>query len=800
MALDARYIPFGVLQEYFPDKDTGTPLAAGIVRFFSDINRTQPKEVFQISGTPPNYSYTSLGAVLELSAVGTFQNDDGDDIIPYLFPYDVDGNIELYYITCVSSGAIPQFTREGWPNVFSNKTDGENALNYIPNGQFLIHNDIPATSTTIAGQITQAITILTQGGWSFERPNSTSAIDIVTFERSASPATSPTSNPRYSVRIATTTPNAGDTFKDLRVKFRDVNKFSSDDQEYTFSFTAVTNNGGSTNAIFKLVKNYGNGGSTETIVTIDTVTIEAVEGIFNIPFIFGLNEGKTIGLLDDDYLQLSLSFPTNTVFDISLTDAILTPGNVIVTGFPQTTDAEFLYRSIAGWMPTPQYNGHDLYLPLCLTPSGLTFDHSGIGLIQAAYTSNLPISYLACDGAMYETETTSSDGIPYERLQSYLWSDTLNIPLAGTGDAYMTAYISYISPANQLRISTNQPDTPGTVTNASDGAIATGFTIATTHEEATYGVNGYINGEASDISGPNLILVISTLVGATTAPTANTSGFTITDVRNLATSYHVFEIQTVGASGLEGLYFKFSTVLANYYMWFTVDGVGIDPAPGGTGIKVDLLSSYGANEVAAHVRESISGFQITTVITVAASAITAGAYFNISTAATNFYCWYKKSGVGTDPAPTGKVGIEVDILNADTDEEVASKTQIAINSKYFAVPDLRGVILRGYDPSAVWDLDGLSRWSPLSSLYGPHLGTFELDAFLSHNHSLNIENNAGNVQPNGDSLLANLTNTGGQFWRDMGVADLAVGNQSIGYSGGTESRPVNAYVNFIIKY
>ena len=69
MSLDTRYVPLGALQQYFPDKDTGGPLIAGIVSFFSDVSRTQPKDVFIISGTPPNYIYINIGAEIELSSV-----------------------------------------------------------------------------------------------------------------------------------------------------------------------------------------------------------------------------------------------------------------------------------------------------------------------------------------------------------------------------------------------------------------------------------------------------------------------------------------------------------------------------------------------------------------------------------------------------------------------------------------------------------------------------------------------------------------------------------------------------------
>jgi hypothetical protein len=93
------------LQEYFVNKDTGFPLAGGYVQFFSDPAFTVPKDVFQQSLINNTYQYTNLGSVLRLTIAGTFQDNNGDDIIPFLFPYDgtpeAPGNIQLYFIEII---------------------------------------------------------------------------------------------------------------------------------------------------------------------------------------------------------------------------------------------------------------------------------------------------------------------------------------------------------------------------------------------------------------------------------------------------------------------------------------------------------------------------------------------------------------------------------------------------------------------------------------------------------------------------------------------------------------------------
>ena len=122
MPLDPRYITSVELQSYFVNKANGLPLAGGLVYFWEDNNRNNPKPVFELTGAPPNYTYTALPNPLTLSAVGTFIDPLGNDIAVYYFPYDNFGNVDNYFIQVYDPSApppmgTPQFTREAWPNV-----------------------------------------------------------------------------------------------------------------------------------------------------------------------------------------------------------------------------------------------------------------------------------------------------------------------------------------------------------------------------------------------------------------------------------------------------------------------------------------------------------------------------------------------------------------------------------------------------------------------------------------------------------------------------------------------------------
>lgn len=111
-----------MLQDYLVDKDTGTPLANGIVTMYKDAQRTILKNWYYQTGVPGAYTYIALNNPLHLSSVGTIQDPNGNDVIPFYYPHSEDDqNIqEPYYVTVYSADetgapAALQFTRENFP-------------------------------------------------------------------------------------------------------------------------------------------------------------------------------------------------------------------------------------------------------------------------------------------------------------------------------------------------------------------------------------------------------------------------------------------------------------------------------------------------------------------------------------------------------------------------------------------------------------------------------------------------------------------------------------------------------------
>lgn len=139
MALDERFLIAGPLNQYFVDKITSLPLSGGKLFFFRDSSRTTPKTVYQLTGTPPNYTYAALPNPITLSSAGTILNASNDQVVPYFLPFDDDDEIDLYYIVCEDSVGNEQWTREGWPNLTPGNDPTDlpfSSVNQMSNHQF----------------------------------------------------------------------------------------------------------------------------------------------------------------------------------------------------------------------------------------------------------------------------------------------------------------------------------------------------------------------------------------------------------------------------------------------------------------------------------------------------------------------------------------------------------------------------------------------------------------------------------------------------------------------------------------
>lgn len=109
----------------------------------------------------------------------------------------------------------------------------------------------------------------------------------------------------------------------------------------------------------------------------------------------------------------------------------------------------------------------------------------------------------------------------------------------------------------------------------------------------------------------------------------------------------------------------------------------------------------------------------------------------------------------------------------------------------FNLPDLRGMFLRGIDPTGVVDPDCNSRTSPISgnsSGAGPVVGSRQWHEVVNHQHTWS--GNFANITNHDDDIAVQLSdnNSGNQGTLPTTNVD----------GGGNETRPVNVYVYYLI--
>jgi hypothetical protein len=796
MALDAQYIPCPILQYVFIDKDTGLPMVNGYAVFYRDNSREDYKDVYILTGSPPNYTYTNIGHEVPLNAAGAFSYG-GQDVLVYLKPYDDEGNLDLYYIKVFNQNDTNQITREAIPNLTSGDTpvaDGAFA-NYIPNGQFLSRINVQDD-----GYISQAITDIAYGAWTFERPESSNAVDRVTFTRFNSYSTNPPANPRYAVNVANTGGGSGNESKDLRVKFANVNRFSSTTQNYTFAFSGKSN-ASTFDVELVIIKNYGTGGSAATETSVQTFTITGSYQQFSSSFVFGNNADKTIGTLDDDYIQIALRLPIGVIFDGLFTDFGLFVGEFADPGYPEKTNRQMDSQFLGGSFAIPDPDGFDLYLPVILSQTGLVYDHSVIATVVSKIDNTLNVGELWLNGDAYLTSEYSDDGIPYARLQGKLWDEDTQTPIYGTGDDYMTAYLpGNTSQTNSFLLVNNAL---GAATVATDGLAPTGFNFKTVYTgvgSASYGINAWIVA-----SGTGKFWVQGQAVGSVTAPGAGTSGFSVgSDYELLGTTQtpQEFDVLVVTAAslatGAAGKYWTFDSTTTAYYVWYKVT-TETDPSVGGrTGIEVNITAGDDITAVAEKTVAALMNFQCSAITTVAASAMTAGSYFTANTPSEGFYIWCSIDGAGTDPNVINRTGIEVALLSDDDSTEVASKFQSAINMYSYKIPDFREQFVRGTNMSRdTIGLDGSIAYRFSRSNFkfgGDNVGSEELSFLRMHTHTNTATETFYSVNP-----------SSGSNWPRYDSHELSSPlnfppTVTIDNSGQSESRPANVYVNYAVKY
>lgn len=429
MTLDARYFVTSDLDTYFVDKDSGLPLAGGTLTFFRDVARSTPKLVYQLSGAPPNYTYTALPNPIVLSSVGTVQDAGGDNVVIYYFPFDDEGNLDLYFVDVRDSLGVQQLTREAWPNITAADNPMENDFpiqNQIANSQFtqVFINESPPTIYSVTGASNQVFAFAPD--WDFV----ISGTGTVTVQRIliAGNNAVPTSPP-YTLDVSL---SAGITVCNLRQRFN-VNSglWSSTANQAIFlagTLIAVNQNAGSTG--IQMLYAESTGGLPVVIVDalFDNSAYQVLSGVTAAPVPTSTNTDTG----DEGFIDIYLSFNPNShvrISSIQVAPTVDEAGGIFLQYELNSSNRE---QAFMGDYYIPQLN-------IRPSPSLLTawdfplnpfqFAASGNLINTAAYICDQTIGFAGATGNVAFAKDTITGGIA--------------LTTAGTSDAfYLMQYLS----------------------------------------------------------------------------------------------------------------------------------------------------------------------------------------------------------------------------------------------------------------------------------------------------------------------------------------------------------------------
>jgi len=191
------------------------------------------------------------------------------------------------------------------------------------------------------------------------------------------------------------------------------------------------------------------------------------------------------------------------------------------------------------------------------------------------------------------------------------------------------------------------------------------------------------------------------------------------------------------------------------------------------------------HDVAVVTAAGIAGFQSSAyTVNQSGSTITPNSYFSFHANSQLYVAWYSLNGSGTQPVVAGAIYIPISYSTGDSTSILAQKTLKAINSRYYATPDMRGMFIRGWDNGAGVDPNSAYRYSSNAANYGDKIGTLEIDSIVSHLHQLTTFTSTS-LSTHSPASNANTTSE----------QDVSSDN-----TGNAETRPINMALNYVIKY
>lgn len=315
-----------MLQDYLVDNANGNAMANGTIYLYHDNARTTFKNWYYQSGAPGAYTYVVLANPLTLSAVGTITDPNGNDTIPFYYPYsEVDNQTpDPYYIQVFDSNGQQQFTRQNFPFVPPGTTPFNTVVptlrNYIVNNVFwrnIGSMDVSAVTTaTVApsqheGYTMQDIRFI---------KNTTDATDTITFIPFGAGNDPLIGDITPEVYLNLNCTAAGtETLKCIQIPLS-LHIKTLENVAGTITIQAQNVGGNSNNMLqMNLLQYLGTGAGTSPLITLQTITLTDNWTKYVVSFVFPSSAGLVLGPGGDDAFFLQVSYPVSATCSINFT-------------------------------------------------------------------------------------------------------------------------------------------------------------------------------------------------------------------------------------------------------------------------------------------------------------------------------------------------------------------------------------------------------------------------------------------------------------------------------------------------
>lgn len=337
MAIDpSLLIAAPVLQDYLVDKTTGGPLSGGVITLYQDNSRTTLKNWYYQSGSPGAYTYIPLPNPATLSDVGTIEDLNGNDTIPFFYPYsELDNSTKQpYYITVDNSAGQRQFTRQNFPFNPNTQTGNVNATNknLIANNEFW-RNIGSLNATTLSNSFTlnggtlyyATIAPSQHDGYTDMSDiqfikNANGATDTIAFEKFVGNFPDqiiPDSiTPEFYLSI-NCSGTGSETVKYVQIPIQlHVDSLSGVvNCSATIAAMAETGTPAITLGLFQFL---GTGVTSPAVSILETIVLSNSWAKYTVTFTMPTAQSTTLGNGGDDAFYLQIGYPVATVFDINV--------------------------------------------------------------------------------------------------------------------------------------------------------------------------------------------------------------------------------------------------------------------------------------------------------------------------------------------------------------------------------------------------------------------------------------------------------------------------------------------------